>query len=382
MCKRHLAWVLLAALCACESHQSKDKESPSTATAAESAAKPAKSLEPAADQMQLPVLPPVPKSTSNPSTPEKVELGRHLFFDARLSVDGSRSCYSCHQQADGTGGHDPLAVGAQGKQLTRHSPILWNVAYLPKLYWDSRADSLEAQVKGAWAGANMGVGKDHLDEKARAMEKLPGYRPLFRAAFPKAKINADSVAEAISSFERTLICNDTAYDKYAHGDKSALSASQKRGLQLFMGKAGCSTCHTPPYFSIAYFPPGGSSFDVGIGTQGKPEADVDVGRMGITHKQADWAAFKPPTLRNISKSAPYFHDGSVPTLVAAVRLMASGGIDNKNKSSLLRDRHLSDTEISDLIGFLHALDCKGDLGALDPKAKEPLEKGTPKGTRK
>ncbi len=314
----------------------------------------------AMDGMKLPTLPKVPIPESNPQTDAKIKLGHQLFFDERLSVDGSRACYSCHQNEHGNGGGTPLAVGAKDKQLTRHSPVIWNVGYLPLLYWDGRSDSLEKQAKGAWGGGNMGVGDDKLDAKAKEIGKIAGYKKQFEEVFPEAGATADTVAQAISAYERTLVCEDTAYDKYAAGDKSALTDEQKDGLALFMGKAGCTACHAPPHFSTAYLGQG-AFFNAGIGIEGKKEEEVDVGRMAVTKKESDWAAFKPPTLRNTSKSAPYFHDGSVATLEEAVKFMASGGYDNKNKSQLLMDKKLSEQELAQLVAFLKALECGGKL---------------------
>ncbi|HEY4157467.1 MAG TPA: cytochrome c peroxidase [Polyangiaceae bacterium] len=302
---------------------------------------------------------PIPED--NPQSDAKIELGHQLFFDKRLSVDDSRSCYSCHMNEDGNGGHDPVAIGAKDKKLTRHSPVIWSVGYLPKLYWDGRSDSLEAQGTAAWAGGNMGVGKDKLEDKAKELAKIAGYKKQFDKVFPGKGLTPETVIQAISSYERTLVCNDTAYDKYAKGNKSALNEEQKRGLEIFMSKAVCITCHTPPFFSIAYLSKDGAFFDVGVGVEGKDEKDVDVGRMSVTKQATDWAAFKPPSLRNVSKSPPYFHDGSKATLEEAVRFMAGGGFANKNRTPLLTDKKLSDSEIKSIVSFLGALDCNTKL---------------------
>lgn len=297
----------------------------------------------------------------NPLTPEKVALGHELFFDKRLSVDGSRSCYSCHQNEDGTGGHDPMAIGAKEKQLTRNAPIIWNVAYLPRLYWDGRADSLEAQMKGAWAGGNMGVGEDGLSAKAKEIEGIAGYKKQFDQAFPGDGVTPETIAMAVASYERTLFCGNTAFDKFQAGDKSALDTSQQKGWQLFIGKAGCNNCHTPPFFSDAYTTEQGAYHNTGRGIEGKKEDEVDVGRMKVSENPSEWAAFKTPTLRNITRSAPYFHDGSAATLEEAVRFMAGGGFKNKNRDPKLEDKKLSDDEIKDIIAFLGALECTGKL---------------------
>jgi len=301
----------------------------------------------------------IPKD--NPQTPKKVALGHQLFFDARLSADGSRSCYSCHQNEHGNGGETALAVGAKEKQLTRHSPVIWNTAYFDAFYWDGRAGSLEAQAKGAWGGGNMGVGGDKLGVKAAELSKIRGYEEQFKTVFPDEGMTPDTIAKAISAYERTLICKDTAYDRYAGGDASALTAAQKRGWALFMGRGQCAVCHAPPLFSSAMGVPGGLYYNVGIGTSGKADAEIDVGRYAVSEQDADWAAFKVPSLRNVSKSAPYFHDGSVATLPEAVKLMATGGIANKNTTPLLADRGLSSEDLAALVTFLGALDCGGTL---------------------
>lgn len=340
---------------ACDRKQDSPKDDKVTKAAA-------KSDDPvaAADAMKLSVLGPVPIPEDRPQTQAKIELGHRLFFDERLSVDGSRSCYSCHQNEQGTGGETPLAVGAGGKPLPRHSPVLWNVAYLPALYWDGRASSLEAQARGAWAGGNMGVGEENLAAKAAEIGKIPGYAARFAEAFPEEGATPETIVQALSAYERTLVCKDTAYDRYAAGDKEALTAEQKEGLVLFMGKGGCGTCHAPPHFTTAVAGEG-VFFNTGVGVAGVKPEEVDVGRKKVTERDEDFAAFKPPTLRNVTKTAPYFHDGSAKTLQEAVRFMASGGHDNEHKSPLLADRQLTDTEIERIITFLSALDCPQKL---------------------
>jgi cytochrome c peroxidase len=351
-----LLWLfVVVATIACSKKEAPSAGAPTaSATAGVSAAAPAIDADTLTLQYQLGD---VAVPADNPQTKEKIELGHQLFFDKRLSVDGTRACYSCHQNEDGNGGHDPVAIGAGGKKLTRHSPVIWNVGYAKKLYWDGRSPSLEDQGVAVLAGANMGVGKDKLDAKAKELGKIAGYKRAFDQAFPGKGVTPQTIAMALSAYERTLVCNDTAFDRYAKGEKSALTAEQKRGLVTFTGKAGCTTCHTPPFFSLAFLSPDGAYFNVGIGTQGKAEADVDVGRMAVSNAPADWAAFKPPSLRNVSKSAPYFHDGSIAALKEAVRFMASGGAKNKNLTPLLTDKQLSDTEIDEIVAFLGALDC-------------------------
>ena len=327
-------------------------------------------------QQPQPQLPPL-ELPDDPKRAEKIALGHALFFDKRLSGSNDRACYTCHQNEDGNGGRDPLAIGSGDKPLTRHSPVIWNVGYWKSaFYWDGRAKTLEANVNGAWGGGNMGgaPGADTPEKTAAALDKraaelaaIAGYKKLFEAAFPGAAIKAEHVNQAIAEYMRTMVCKDTAYDRYAAGDKSALTEQQQRGLDVFQGKARCQTCHVPPFFSTAMSVDGGAYFNVGIGTKDVPEDQVDVGRMKVTEKPEDWAAFKVPSLRNVTKSAPYFHDGSVAKLEDAVRLMASGGIPNKNKTPLLEDTKLGDAEIADLVAFLGALEC----GALEQPAALP-----------
>ncbi|HTR50941.1 MAG TPA: cytochrome c peroxidase [Kofleriaceae bacterium] len=351
-----LALVTVAALAGCTK---KKEEAPAGGGSAGSAA-PAK---PAQRPSQLPLAQlPALDLPADAKRAEKVALGHVLFFDQRLSANNDRSCYSCHQNEDGNGGHDPLAIGSGGKPLTRHAPVIWNVGYFKSsLYWDGRAASLEDNAKGAWGGGNMGVGKDNLDKKAAEIAAIPGYKKLFEAAGFTGDIKADQVAQALSEYERTLICKDTRYDKFAAGDKTAMNDQEQRGLDVFLGKGKCFMCHAPPFFTQAMGVDNVAFFNVGIGTSGVADDKVDVGRMKISNNTADWGAFKPPSLRNITKSAPYFHDGSVAKLDDAVKLMASGGIANKNKTPLLSDAGLSDAERGDLLAFLATLDCPGKL---------------------
>lgn len=297
----------------------------------------------------------------NPQSTPKVELGHQLFFDKRLSGDGSRSCYSCHSNEHGNGGSAALETAPKGKKLTRHSPSIWNVGLLSKLFWDGRVNSLEAQASEALEGELMGLGRGKLAAKAAELGKIPGYKELFQAAFPGEGATAKNVTQALAAYERTLVCNDTPFDKYGAGDKHALTDDQKHGYMIFTERAKCDTCHQPPYFSNAFNTDAGNFFNIGIGTENKAEASVDVGRMAVTQKDTDWAAFKPPSLRNVSNSAPYFHDGSRATLEEAVRFMAGGGHENKNRTPVMVDKKLSDEEVRLIVAFLGSLSCNQQL---------------------
>ncbi len=309
----------------------------------------------------------------DPKRAEKIELGHALFFDKRLSGANDRSCYGCHMNEDGNGGHDPTAIGSGDKKLPRHSPVIWNVGYWKTAYyWDGRAKTLEDNVKGAWGAGNMGGAPPDskpeetvaaLDKRAGDLAAIPGYKKLFDAAYPGTSIKAEHAIGAIAAYMRTMICDDTKFDKYAAGDTTALTEQQQRGLDIFLmpTKGNCGMCHAPPFFSNAMSIDGGTYFNVGIGTKDVPDDKVDIGRKKVSKDDKDWAAFKIPSLRNISKSAPYFHDGSVAKLEDAVKLMAGGGIANKNKFGSLDDRKLSDAELADLVSFLGALECPNKL---------------------
>ncbi|HXU38651.1 MAG TPA: cytochrome c peroxidase [Blastocatellia bacterium] len=285
----------------------------------------------------------------NPTTPEKAALGRQLFFDKRLSGDESRSCYSCHVCEKGLTDGLPKAIGAFNKQLPRSSPTLWNIGYHKMFYWDGRSPSLEKQAMAAWTGGNMGA-KDHEAEIVAKINGLQGYRSQFQKVFG-GEATADNIMQALSAFERTIISGDTAWDRWQAGDQSAVSAAAKRGWDVFK-EAKCNNCHDGVLLTDQQF------HNVGIGMD---VAEPDKGRFNATKKDEDAGAFKTPTLRDISKSAPYFHDGSVATLEDAIDLMLGGGkpnqyLDKKN----LEKRTITGEQRSDLLEFLKSLsvDCR------------------------
>jgi cytochrome c peroxidase len=298
----------------------------------------------------------------NPMSAAKVELGHELFMDKRLSVDGSRSCYSCHQNQHGNSDGRTTALGAANKPLPRNTPTIWNVGYQPVLYWDGRAASLEEQAIGALKAGNMGLG-NALETKAAEIGALPEYKEAFEKIFGlKAgdTVTSEHVSMALSAYERTLLCGDTAYDRQELGE------AQKRGQALFMGPAGCVGCHNGTSFSDGLF------HLTGIGIDAK-DPNEDLGRGKVTGSSVDNYKFRTPTLRNISKTAPYFHDGSVKTLEEAVRLMASGGQPGVKVDNLLLNRRLADAQIGDLVAFLEALECPGELEVIGDQTAEGIE---------
>ena len=285
----------------------------------------------------------------NPMTPEKVALGRQLFFDKRLSGDGSRSCYSCHVCEKGLTDGLPKAVGAFNKTLTRSSPTLWNIGYHKMFYWDGRSPSLEKQAMAAWTGGNMGA-KDHEDEIVGKINALRGYKSQFQKVFG-GDATKDNIMQAISAFERTIISGDTAWDRWQAGDQSAASESARRGFDVFK-EAKCNNCHDGVLLTDQQF------HNVGVGMDA---TEPDPGRGKVSNKPEDTGAFMTPTLRDIAKSAPYFHDGSVATLEEAVDFMLGGGkpnqyLDKKN----LEKRTITPEQKRDLIEFLKSLnvDCR------------------------
>jgi cytochrome c peroxidase len=284
----------------------------------------------------------------NPMSPEKVALGRQLFFDERLSGDGSRSCYSCHVCEKGLTDGLAKSIGAFNKQLPRSSPTLWNIGYHKEFYWDGRSPSLEKQAMAAWTGANMGAKADEIAAKLNALQD---YRAQFQKVFT-SDATPDNIVKAIAAFERTIISGNTAWDRYRAGDPSALNASALRGWNIFQA-IKCTNCHDGVLLTDQQY------HNVGIGMDQK---EPDVGRFKVTNKVEDTGAFKTPTLRDIAKSAPYFHDGSTVTLEQAVDIILGGGksnpyLDRKNleKHNVLPDQR------EDLLNFLRALDVECGL---------------------
>ena len=290
----------------------------------------------------------MPIPADNPITLEKVALGRQLFFDERMSGDGSRSCYSCHVCEKGLTDGLSKAVGAFGKQLPRSSPTLWNIGYHKEFYWDGRSPSLEKQALAAWTGANMGAKAEEIAAKLNALQ---GYRGQFLKVFG-SEATPDSIVKAIAAFERTIISGNTAWDRAKAGEQSALNESANRGWNIFQA-IKCNNCHDGVLFTDLQY------HNVGIGMDQK---EPDVGRFKVTNKREDTGAFKTPTLRDIAKSAPYFHDGSAPTLEDAVDIMLGGGklnpyLDKKN----LEKHNILPEQRTDLLNFLRSLNANCTL---------------------
>ncbi len=307
---------------------------------------------PAPSRPRVSELPPPPVPAENPSTPEKIALGKQLFFDKRLSGDGSASCETCHVREKGWTDGQVLSVRPGGVRNTRHSPTLYNVAYLKTWYWDGRAPTLERQVAAAWAvQMNADVAK-----VTPTIAAVPGYREQFQKVFGGPPTPAN-IPMALAAYLRTLNSGDSPWDRYEKGQRSAVSADAIEGYALFTGKGRCVVCHTPPVYTDALFHNVGLEFG---------KATPDPGRFNVTKEVRDTSAFKTPTLRSVAISQPYFHDGSVATLEEAVRYMASGGKADPNKDPLLTPTGLTEQEIGKIAAFLRA------LTSTEPLAKPAL----------
>lgn len=285
---------------------------------------------------------PAPASPAdNPTSAAKVALGKQLFFDRRLSGDGSASCEACHYRHLGWTDGLALSRRVDGQLNTRHTPTLYNVGHLQSWYWDGRSATLEAQVLAAWRGQMSGDPA----KAAAALNAVPAYAAQFQELFA-GPATGDTIARALAAYLRTVDSGESPWDRYEKGERSAVSAAAIEGQALFMGKGRCVACHTPPAYTASGF------FNVGL-EAGKDKPDP--GRFNVSKDAADRSAFKTPTLRSVAISAPYFHDGSVASLEEAVRYMARGGGADPDKSALLVDTGLSDAEIASVVAFLRTL---------------------------
>ncbi len=313
-------------------------------------------------------LPAVSIPADNPQTPEKVELGRMLFFDPRLAGDSSLSCATCHVPEKGFSNGVDMSPAYPGTKHWRHVPTVLNAAYLTQLFWDGRSHSLEDQAQGPiQAPIEMNQNPGHLVEK---LSQIPWYTAKFKQVF-NSDVTFDNLAKAIASFERTIVSRNVPFDSYLKGDQSAISAAEKRGLALFKGKAKCFACHS-----------GALLTDQGLHATGVPELaslktdsdriatrhffakdagykdyriDADYGQELITKSAKDRYKFKTPSLREITETAPYMHNGAFETLEDVVDFYDRGGGDLPNKDPILVPLGLTDSEKEDLIAFLECL---------------------------
>lgn len=280
----------------------------------------------------------------NPLTTAKVELGKKLYFDPRLSADGSVSCARCHKLEHGFADDTPFSDGVKGQLGDRNSPTVLNRLYSKAQFWDGRAASLEAQALGPVQ--NPVEMANTLPLMVSSLDKIAGYKPDFEKAFGSAEITADRVGKAIASFERTLLSGNSAFDRFQAGDTSAISESAKRGFAVFMSKGNCAQCHPLPNFTDEEY------HNLGVGMN-KPNPDL--GRYKVTKNEEDKGAFKTPTLRDVANTGPYLHDGSGETIEAVVALVGRGGGRNPNLDPKVKPLRLTKKEQADLVEFLKAL---------------------------
>lgn len=296
----------------------------------------------------------------NPVTDAKRDLGKALYFDKRLSADGTVSCATCHAPDKGWTDASPVSSGIHGQKGGRSAPTVLNSAYMAVQFWDGRAKSLEDQAKGPIQNP-IEMGFTH-DACVAKLKSIKGYGPLFKKAFGDEAIDIDRVAKAIATFERTVLTGNSPADKWEAGDKKAMTASATRGRELFHGKANCAICHDGFNFSDSDF------HNLGVGMQ-KEIAKPDVGRRDQTKEVADTGKFKTPTLRNLKYTAPYMHDGSQKTLADVVDFYDRGGEKNAQLDPRVKPLKLTKEERSDLLAFLDALN--GDPAAVKfPKLPE------------
>ena len=285
----------------------------------------------------------------NPMTPEKIALGRFLFFDKRLSADNRIACASCHMPALAFTDGQPVSTGIKQQQGGRSAPTAINRGFTKVQFWDGRAPTLEAQSVGPLTNP---IEHGFIDNAAMVtkLNSIKGYQTLFKEVFG-TKITVETVGKAIATFQRTLLSGNSPFDRFESGkDQHAISDAAKRGLKLFRGKARCGICHAGFNFSDENF------HNLGIGWGHEA---VDVGRYNVTKKQEDIGAFKTPTLREIEHTAPYMHDGSLATLQDVIDFYDQGGIKNPFRSPLVLPLKLSDKEKRDLVAFMRTLSGEG-----------------------
>jgi cytochrome c peroxidase len=288
-------------------------------------------------------------------TPQQIDLGRYLFFDPALSVDGTVSCASCHDPDKGFGDGLGRSIGVAGDEVARSAPTLWNVAFLQSFFWDARAKTLEEQVQGPlYAPDEMGNNAANLLQTLNGIE---AYRDLFQQAYPQGELDEISLAQiyrAIVAFQTTLISLNSRYDRYAHGYHAALSEQEIEGMNVFRSfVARCAECHTPPLFTNQQ-----------IAVIGTPEPEgmpLDIGAEKTFDAAKLKGGFKVPTLRNIEKTAPYMHSGRFDSMREAVGFYSKGrghavpeGVEMQLHWHIW-EPNLTDYEMDRVVEFLRTL---------------------------
>ncbi|MCD9616626.1 cytochrome-c peroxidase [Chryseobacterium gleum] len=293
----------------------------------------------------------------NPYSEDKMELGKMLFFDPRLSGSGQISCASCHNPETGWSDGSRVSVGHNKQAGTRNAPSLINIGYAKSFFWDGRATTLEEQVKVPIENpVEMNL---HMSMAAKNISKIEEYKPYFVKAFGNGEVTEEKITKAIATFERSLTSPPSRFDQFVTGKKDALTDSEINGLHLFRTKANCINCHNTPYFSDQKFHNLGLTY---YGTQYE-----DLGRYLVTKKNEDIGKFKTPALREVSQNKPYMHNGLFPELANVVMTYNAGMIkeipkesqlnDSKfpHKSGMIQKLNLTDDEVFDIVAFLKTL---------------------------
>lgn len=290
----------------------------------------------------------------NPLTKEKIELGKQLYFDKRLSRDNSVSCASCHDPQKGWSNGERFATGIKGQVGGRSAPTIINSGYLSNQFWDGRATEVEGQALGPIQNP---IEMDlKLPELTDRLNKIDGYKQQFQKVFGTSA-TPEGVAKAIGAFERTILSGNAPYDKFVAGDKNALSEGAQRGMKIFFNKAFCSACHGGPNFTDGAF------HNIGVGMDKK---EPDIGRQAISKQLGDRGAFKTPSLREIARTAPYMHDGSLKTLEDVIEFYRKGGIANPQLDEEIFPLKVTDEEKKDLITFLKEGLASSEYPQVDP----------------
>ena len=309
-------------------------------------------------QIKAPLgLPPVPIPADNPPTEETISLGRRLYYDPQLSVDGTISCASCHAPQFSFSDNHPFSEGVGKKLGNRHAPTVINSAYNTLQFWDGRAPSLEEQAKGPMANP---VEMAHtLEGVVKRLQADPKYPQLFKQAWGTDQITIDMVAKSIASFERTVIAGDSPFDQFFYGHNfKALSLEAQRGMKIFVDpkKGNCAVCHTMGKDNALFTDNKFHNLGVGADTRGNLN---DLGRYAVTKVEADKGCFKTPSLRNLANRGPYMHDGSFPTVKDAFAHYIGGGNWNPYLDKEIHSLDiLTFDERDELLQFLDSLNGK------------------------
>ena len=335
----------------------------------------------------------------NPLTPEKAALGRKLFFDRRLSPNGTMSCAMCHIPEQGFTAHElATPVGIEGRSVRRNAPTVLNAGWQKRLFHDGRENSLENQVWGPLLAANE-MGNPSIGYVIERIRSREDYRGLFESAFDGKGVSAERIGQAIASYERTLVAGDSRFDRWRYaGNAAALDEKEKLGFAVFAGKGRCTACHfvgeRHALFSDDGFHNTGIGWRRTFETAERTRVEIapgrhaelerktletfseapqkDVGRYEITLDPGDRWAYKTPSLRNVALTAPYMHDGSLATLEAVVEFYDRGGIDNPEKSPLVAPLGLSAEERAALVAFLKTLTGSGIEALVSDARKTPV----------